>query len=80
VPVPLHAIDNPGSIAYILADWDPTAERKVILMGSGSEVTKQAARMIPGAQLVEIDQGPHGINVSHAGEFNAALLSFLMTL
>lgn len=36
--------------------------------------------MIPGAQLVEIDHGPHGINVSHAGEFNAALLSFLMTL
>lgn len=40
----------------------------------------RTARMVPGAQLAEIDHGPHGINVSHAGEFNAALLSFLMTL
>ena len=30
--------DGVAKGAYILADWDPTAERKVILMGSGSEV------------------------------------------
>ena len=52
------------------------ADNNVPFEASGA----RTARMIPGAQLVEIDQGPHGINVSHAGEFNAALLSFLMTL
>ena len=30
--------DGVAKGAYVLADWDPTAERKVILMGSGSEV------------------------------------------
>ena len=30
--------DGVAKGAYILADWDPTAQRKVILMGSGSEV------------------------------------------
>jgi transketolase len=30
--------DGVAKGAYILADWDPTADRKVILMGSGSEV------------------------------------------
>jgi len=30
--------DGVAKGAYILADWDPAAERKVILMGSGSEV------------------------------------------
>ena len=40
----------------------------------------RTARLIPGAQLVEIDHGPHGINVSHKDEFNAALLSFLTSL
>ncbi|RXW31713.1 alpha/beta fold hydrolase [Propioniciclava flava] len=37
----------------------------------------RTAELIPGATLVEIDHGPHGINVSHKDEFNAALLAFL---
>lgn len=32
---------------------------------------------IPGSQLVVLEGAPHGCNVSHATEFNAALLAFL---
>lgn len=32
---------------------------------------------IPGSELVVIKGAPHGMNVSHAEEFNRALLDFL---
>lgn len=32
---------------------------------------------IPGSELVVIEDGPHGINVSHAEQFNDALVAFL---
>ena len=38
---------------------------------------KRSAAMIAGAKLVVIKGGPHGINASHADEFNRALLAFL---
>jgi non-heme chloroperoxidase len=38
---------------------------------------KRSADTIPGSELVVIEGGPHGINVSHADEFNQALLTFL---
>ncbi|WP_375433045.1 alpha/beta fold hydrolase [uncultured Friedmanniella sp.] len=38
---------------------------------------QRSAAAIPGAELVVIKGGPHGLNVSHAEEFNAALLAFL---
>ena len=38
---------------------------------------KRSAELIPGAQLVVIKGGPHGINASHSEEFNQALLAFL---
>jgi non-heme chloroperoxidase len=41
----------------------------------GSGARTHAA--IPHSQLVVIDDAPHGLNVSHADEFNAALLAFL---
>jgi pimeloyl-ACP methyl ester carboxylesterase len=41
--------------------------------GSG----KRTHAAVKGSELVVIDDGPHGINVSHADEFNDALLSFL---
>lgn len=34
---------------------------------------------IAGSTLVVIKGGPHGVNVTHADEFNAALLEFLAT-
>lgn len=41
---------------------------------------RRSAELIEGAQLHVVHGGPHGINVSHAGEFNAALLEFLGAL
>jgi len=38
---------------------------------------KRSAELIPGATLVVIEGGPHGINASHPDEFNRALLEFL---
>lgn len=38
---------------------------------------KRTAAAIPGAKLVVIKGGPHGINASHADEFNKELLAFL---
>jgi len=38
---------------------------------------RRTAEMVPGAELVVIAGGPHGVNVSHAAQFNAALLDFL---
>ena len=38
---------------------------------------RRSAAAITGSELVLIEGGPHGINVSHADEFNAALLNFL---
>ncbi|WP_130446431.1 alpha/beta fold hydrolase [Kribbella rubisoli] len=38
---------------------------------------RRSAAAIPGSEVVLIEGGPHGVNVSHAGEFNQALLAFL---
>jgi non-heme chloroperoxidase len=49
------------------------ADLVVPFAGSG----KRTHAAIPGSALHVIAGGPHGINVSHADEFNAALLEFL---
>lgn len=42
------------------------------------EVSGQRAHeLIPGSQLAIIKGGPHGLNATHAEEFNAALIQFL---
>ncbi|MDQ3176057.1 MAG: alpha/beta hydrolase, partial [Actinomycetota bacterium] len=38
---------------------------------------KRTAATVAGAELVVIGDGPHGCNVSHADEFNRALVDFL---
>jgi pimeloyl-ACP methyl ester carboxylesterase len=38
---------------------------------------KRAAEAIPGSKVVVIQGGPHGFNLSHADEFNRALIDFL---
>lgn len=38
---------------------------------------KRTHAAIPGSQLVVFKDGPHGINATHANEFNAALVQFL---
>ena len=53
-----------------LVDYDSgnlhSAEKAFQLMGRDA-----------GAEVVVVKNGPHGFNVSHAAEFNAALLAFL---
>lgn len=41
--------------------------------GSG----KRTHEAIAGSELVVVADAPHGLNVSHAEEFNRALLAFL---
>ena len=41
---------------------------------------RRIGQFVPHAQLVTIEGGPHGINVSHPQQFNAALLEFLGSL
>ena len=38
---------------------------------------QRTAQQVSGAELVTLVDGPHGINVSHTDEFNAALVRFL---
>ena len=45
----------------------------VPIEGSGERTHK----MVAGSSLVELDGAPHGCNVSHADDWNAALLDFL---
>ena len=37
---------------------------------------KRSHELIGGSELVLIEGGPHGINASHAGQFDEALLGF----
>ncbi len=48
-------------------------DQTVPLAGSGA----RTHRAIPGSRLVVLADAPHGCNVSHAEEFNRALLGFL---
>jgi pimeloyl-ACP methyl ester carboxylesterase len=38
---------------------------------------QRTAQQVSGSELVVLEKGPHGINVSHLDEFNEALVSFL---
>ncbi len=38
---------------------------------------KRTAESVPGAELVVIEGGPHGVNLSHKEQFNEALIRFL---
>ena len=50
-----------------------SADAIVPFEGSG----KRTHAAIAHSELVVIDGGPHGCNVSHQDDFNAALVSFL---
>ncbi len=49
------------------------ADRIVPIQASG----EKTAKLVKGARLVAIKDGPHAINWTHAGEVNAELVSFL---
>lgn len=63
----LRSVDVP--LLVIHGDADGT----VPFEGSG----KRTHEAVPGSELVLVPGGPHGLNVSHAEEFNRALLEFL---
>lgn len=58
----------------------------LVIHGDGDQnvpLEKSSARMpeyVPQTQLVVIKGGPHGINISHADQWNTAILDFLATL
>ena len=58
----------------------------LVIHGEGDEIVpidvsgKRTADMVDGAELVTIENGPHGILDSHTDEFNRALLAFLGNL
>lgn len=58
----------------------------LVIHGGGDQnvpLAKSSARVpdyVPQAQLVVIEGGPHGLNVSHADQWNGAILDFLATL
>jgi non-heme chloroperoxidase len=51
------------------------ADRILPITASGA----RTAKLIKGARLVVIKDGPHAVNWTHADELNAELLSFLGT-
>ena len=62
--------DNPdGGLLVVHGDSDAVVPFEV----SG----KRAHETIAGSELVVIEGGPHGVNASHAEQFNRALLDFL---
>ena len=48
-----------------------------LILHDATETRQRTHEAIDGSDLVVIDGGTHGINVSHAKEFNDALLEFL---
>lgn len=65
------------------ADLEKFSVPTLVIHGDADQVVpfsisgRRSAESIPGSELVVIEGGPHGINVSHAGQFNDALLTFL---
>lgn len=65
------------------ADLEKLAVPTLIVHGDADQVVpfsisgRRSAEAVRGSELVVIDGGPHGINVSHSEQFNAALLTFL---
>lgn len=65
------------------ADLEKFTVPTLVIHGDADQVVpfqisgRRSAESIPGSELVVIEGGPHGINVSHADQFNTALLNFL---
>ncbi|MCL3819572.1 alpha/beta fold hydrolase [Aeromicrobium wangtongii] len=76
-----------GPDAFGRTDFRPDLEKfdvpTLVIHGDSDAVVpfhvsgRRAAAAIDGAELVLIEGGPHGINVSHADQFNDALIGFL---
>ena len=64
-------------------DLEKVTVPTLVLHGAGDGVVpfegsgKRTHETLAGSECVVVEDAPHGFNVSHAGEFNAALLAFL---
>lgn len=82
---PRATLAGPGEFGR--TDFRPDLEKvtvpALVIHGDSDAVVpfqisgRRTAASIPGSELVLIKGGPHGISVSHADQFNAALLTFL---
>ena len=67
------------------ADLEKVTVSTLVIHGDSDAIVpfevsgKRSAGSIPGAALHVVKGGPHGINASHAEEFNRVLLAFLAT-
>ena len=78
-------LDSIGAFSY--TDFRPDLAKidvpVLVLHGDSDAVVPfevsgaRTADAIPGAKLVVIKDGPHGINASHPAEFNRALVDFV---
>jgi non-heme chloroperoxidase len=65
------------------ADLPKITVPTLVLHGSGDETVpfegsgRRTHQAIPQSELVVLDGAPHGCNVSHAQDFNQALINFL---
>ena len=79
VSVLTNAVDGPalalasGIVRLVDLAAAGDSDATVPFEGSG----KRTHEAVAGSELVVVDDAPHGFNVSHADEFNQALLSFL---
>lgn len=82
---PKATLDCIGAFARtdFRADVEKLAMPTLVIHGDSDAIVpfeasgKRSAAAVAGSELVVIKGGPHGINASHAGEFNKALLGFL---
>jgi len=78
----LAAVDAFGRTDF-RADLEKFTIPTLVIHGDADQVVpfavsgRRAAAAIPGSELVLIEGGPHGVNVSHAEQFNTALITFL---
>lgn len=63
--------------------WPKVTAPTLVIHGDADAIVpfevsgERSAQAIASSQTVVIRDGPHGVNVSHADEFNQALIGFL---
>ncbi len=82
---PKGTLDCIAAFAYtdFRADLGKVTVPTLVIHGDSDAIVpfevsgKRSAELIAGAKLVVVEGGPHGLNASHADEFNAALIAFI---
>ncbi len=82
---PKGTLDCIAAFAYtdFRGDLAKISVPTLVIHGDGDAIVpfevsgKRSHEAIPGSQLVLVEGGPHGVNVTHAEQFNTVLLDFL---